>query len=60
MELFGEQSVGVIMKDDRQRLLQENLQELTRKAKDSPAFAELARTLERCAARMGLNVEKSA
>lgn len=48
------------MKDDRQRLLQENLQALTRKAKDSPAFAELARTLERCAAQMGINVEKSA
>lgn len=60
MELFREQSVGLIMKDDRQRLLQENLQELTRKAKDSPAFAELARTLERCAERMGLTVEKSA
>lgn len=48
------------MKDDRQRLLQENLQDLTRKAKDSPAFAELARTLERCAAQMGLNVAKNA
>ncbi len=60
MELFREQSVGVIMKDDRQRLLQENLQQVMRKAKDSPAFAELARTLERCAAQMGLSVEKGA
>lgn len=60
MELSPDESVGVIMKDDRQRVLQENLQELRRKAEDSPVFAELARTLERCAERMGLNVEKRA
>jgi hypothetical protein len=60
MELSHPQSVGLIMKDDRQRLLQENLQDLTRKAKESPAFAELARTLERCAAQMGLHVAKNA
>jgi hypothetical protein len=60
MELSSEQSVGVIMKDDRQRMLQENLQQLLRKAEDSPAVAELARTLERCAAQMGLSLEKRA
>lgn len=48
------------MTEDRKRMLQENLQHLLRKAESSPSVAELARTLERCAAQMGLSVEKRA